>query len=258
MDDMTVLRKIEETFMCIGYRSSIPGLLWPVQVPGVTARVSPLQSGLLNLVGLATFTEDTVDKGIQQVLAGYQQEEKIFTWSVGPTSQPASLGEHLVAAGLTRRASIKGMVLRDIHHTIKSNPEVQVKQVPITDWDKHGSMLASAYGIPLEVVNILNRCYETLGNRAMFYLAYVPGEEEPVAFSASAFEDNGIVALLGAATLEAYRGRGIYTSMVAKRLDDALARGATTAIIQSDPDTSAPICARLGFEHICSLDLYTL
>ncbi|GHO99186.1 hypothetical protein KSF_092340 [Reticulibacter mediterranei] len=258
MDEMILLRKIEETFLSIGYRLSIEGLFWPLQVQGVTAQISSLPNKMLNLVGLATFTEANVDEGIQRVIATYRKEEKPFTWFVGPTSQPTSLREHLTATGLTYRGSIKGMVLRDIHHTIKSNPDVEVRESSIADYNRHIAVIAGAFGLTVEVTNIFNRKYEALGNKAKLYLAYVPGREEPVAFSASVFEDHGIVVLLGAATLEAYRGRGIYTSMVAKRLDDALAKGATTAIIHSDPKTSAPICAKLGFEHICSLDLYTL
>jgi hypothetical protein len=258
MDEMALLRKIEETFMFVGYRLSIEGLVWPLQVPGVTAQVSSTQSRLINLVGLSTFTEDNADEGIQRVIASYRQEGKSFNWFVGPTSQPANLRDHLISAGLTYRGSVKGMVLRDIHHTIKSNPGVEIRESSIADWDRHVAIIASAYGISVEVTNILNRLYEALGNKAKLYLAYVPDREEPVAFAGSVFEDNGIVVLLGAGTLEAYRGRGIYTSMVAKRLDDALAQGATTAIIQSDPKTSAPICANLGFEHICSIDLHTI
>jgi hypothetical protein len=257
MDEKALQRKIEETFMFVGYRLFIEGQVWPVKVSGVTAQVSSIQSRLINLVGLATFTESNVDEGIQQVLAAYRREEKIFNWFVGPTSQPANLGDHLTAAGLIYRTSIKGMVMRDIHHTIKSNPTVEVRESSIADWDKHVAIIAGAYGITVEVTNIFNRYYEALGNKAKLYLAYVPDREEPVAFAASVFEDDGIVVLLGAGTLADYRGRGIYTSMVAKRLNDALARGATSAIIQCDPQTSAPICAKLGFEHICSLDMYT-
>jgi len=258
MDEMALLRKIEETFMFVGYRLSIEGLVWPLQVPGVTAQVSSTQSRLINQIGLATFTEDNVDEGIQRVIASCRQEGKSFNWFVGPTSQPTNLRDHLISARLTYRGSVKGMVLRDIHHTIKSNPDVEVRESSIADYDRYVAIIASAFGLTVEVANILNRIYEALGSKAKLYLAYIPGREEPVAFSASVCEDDGVVVLLGAGTLEAYRGRGIYTSMVAKRLDDALAQGAATAIIQSDPTTSAPICAKLGFEHICSIDLCTV
>jgi GNAT superfamily N-acetyltransferase len=227
-----------------------------MDVPEVTAQISPLQSTWLNQVGLATFTEANVDEGIEQVIARYPQAGKFFRWFVGPTSQPKNLGERLAAAGLTYRGSIKGMVLRNIDLAIKSNPDVSVKQVSFADWNAHLSMMAHAYGMDREVMRIFNRCYEVVEKPVDFYLAYVPDQEEPVATAVSVFDDHGMVVLLGAATLEAYRGRGIYTTMVAKRLEDARARRATTAIIQSDPKTSTPILHTLGFEQVCTLDSY--
>jgi N-acetylglutamate synthase-like GNAT family acetyltransferase len=65
-----------------------------------------------------------------------------------------------------------------------------------------------------------------------------------------------LVCLAGAATLEEYRGKGIYSTMVAKRLEDARALGITSAIIQANKKTSAPICAQLGFEIVCPIDVY--
>ena len=43
---------------------------------------------------------------------------------------------------------------------------------------------------------------------------------------------------------------------MAKRLADARAMGMEAAILQADRTTSAPICANLGFEEVCSIDLY--
>jgi N-acetylglutamate synthase-like GNAT family acetyltransferase len=60
----------------------------------------------------------------------------------------------------------------------------------------------------------------------------------------------------GAATLTAYRGQGVYTALMAQRLADARAMGMEAAILQADRTTSAPICANLGFEEVCSIDLY--
>jgi hypothetical protein len=60
----------------------------------------------------------------------------------------------------------------------------------------------------------------------------------------------------GAATLSEYRGNGVYTALMAKRLADARALGMEAAILQADRRTSAPICANLGFEEVCSIDLY--
>ena len=68
--------------------------------------------------------------------------------------------------------------------------------------------------------------------------------------------DSPIVLLGGAATVPEARGHGAYTALVKRRLDDARADGREAAIIQADRNTSAPICAKLGFKELCSLELY--
>src|SRR5437667_245607 len=65
-----------------------------------------------------------------------------------------------------------------------------------------------------------------------------------------------IVLLGGAATVGDLRGRGIYTSLVARRLADARAAGADAAVIQAVRGTSAPVCARLGFKEVVPLEFY--
>ena len=65
-----------------------------------------------------------------------------------------------------------------------------------------------------------------------------------------------IVLLAGAATLPQHRGLGVYTSLVARRLADAHARGIEAAVIQAVRTTSAPICKNLGFVERYGLDFF--
>ena len=60
----------------------------------------------------------------------------------------------------------------------------------------------------------------------------------------------------GAATLEAHRGHGTYTALLAARLAEARAMGKDAAVLQGDRKTSAPICVKLGFREVCSVDFY--
>ena len=80
---------------------------------------------------------------------------------------------------------------------------------------------------------------------------------EPVAWSYLVYiPESPIVLLGGAATLPEARGQGAYTALVKRRLDDARADGREAAVIQADRNTSAPICAKLGFRELCSLEVY--
>ena len=61
--------------------------------------------------------------------------------------------------------------------------------------------------------------------------------------------------LWGGSTLEAYRGRGIYRALVARRA--ALARDAGSAYLQVDAsDMSRPILERLGFVALTTTTPY--
>ncbi len=89
------------------------------------------------------------------------------------------------------------------------------------------------------------------------YHAFVPDRNGPVAFGNLVFVPNTSIVLLGgAATLGDLRGRGIYTSLVARRLADARAAGADAAVIQAVRETSAPVCSRLGFKEMLPIDFF--
>jgi hypothetical protein len=56
-------------------------------------------------------------------------------------------------------------------------------------------------------------------------------------------------ALLGGTTLPAFRGRGLYSATVARRAQDAVARGVRLLHVDASPD-SAPILRRRGFHEV--------
>ena len=81
--------------------------------------------------------------------------------------------------------------------------------------------------------------------------------DTPVAWSYLVYVPRTPIVLLGgAATLSEVRGHGLYSALVKQRLDDARADGREAAVIQADRDTSAPICAKLGFRELCSLEVF--
>lgn len=261
MDKTALLRKIDEMCAGVGMNIQLDGVIWPIFVAGVKARLSVVQSPMLNLVGMAEFTEENVDNGIQNVINLYRQEGKIFGWLVGPSTQPANLGEQLLAAGLMKIEDecMRGMVLPDLNHSIQTNPTIRVEQVAISEWDANKAMMARAYGFGMteEVIEPIIRFHESFGEQAKVYLAYADDREDPISFSSAFFDNAGEIILLGgAATVEEYRGKGVYSSMVAKRLEDARDMGYTIAIVQAVKGTSAPLCEKLGFESVSEIDFY--
>src|SRR5205823_14093642 len=84
------------------------------------------------------------------------------------------------------------------------------------------------------------------GRRGGFLVAYLG--DAPVANAGYRYSSDGrCVYLTGAETVEQFRGRGVYKTLIAHRAAKTAERGCDLASILANPETSAPILARHGF-----------
>jgi len=234
---------------------AVSGLSQDLGIPGLRGRVTKVSHPMSNLCGDARFSEREADSLVAKVKERYGG--LAFGWVTGPSTRPADLPLRLEAAGLRNVDSIAGMVLTDLALPIEVNPGVLVREVSWQDAIANSEMMAKAYGLPVQVMRLFNELVAATDRvRARAYVAALDGDQ-PVAWSYLVYlPDSPTVLLGGAATLEEYRGHGIYTALVARRLADARADGRTAAVIQGDRKTSAPICAKLGFREICGLEMF--
>ncbi|MDA8199347.1 MAG: hypothetical protein M0Z54_07945 [Thermaerobacter sp.] len=261
-NDDLLLQRIDET--CGGISLTISGheeVLWRASLDGVTARCTVVQDPAVNLVGLSTLTEATVDRGIASVLDYYREQGKMFSWIVGPTSTPGNLGQRLLAHGLTRKdnEAMWGMVQHPLDPEMPTSAGTTIRRVTRAEALPHKAMLAAAYGFGAteDAFDCFLLLLDALGDQAAIYLAWVDDTPDPVAWSFAFYHPDGDTMVLGgSATLPTHRHRGLYRALVAQRLRDAHARGYTTAVVQAVRTTSAPICERLGFDVVCPLELY--
>jgi GNAT superfamily N-acetyltransferase len=235
---------------------SVPGVLQDLGVPGLRGRLTRISHPLANLCGDARFSNAEADAMIAKVRQRYG--DLAFGWVTGPSTRPADMPARLEAAGLTHAASLAGMALWDLATPIAANPAVRVREFAFAEAQPESEMMARAYGLPIEVMRFFNDVLSATAERIKTrgYFAYLDGDQ-PVAWSFLVYlPDSPTVLLGGAATLEEYRGHGLYTALVARRLADARAEGRTAAVIQADRRTSAPICANLGFRELCGLEIF--
>ena len=236
----------------------VPGLSEDLGVPGMQGRITAASHPIANLVGMARLGQSNADTTIARVKGIFARRRLKFGWVTGPGSTPSDLGERLAAAGIhEEEPSLAGMALTDLDAPIDPNPYVVVREVDADEALAHTAMMARAYGLPLDVTEIFVRLLGTKTPiRARSYFASIE-DGEPVAWSYLVYiPESPIVLLGGAATLPEARGQGAYTALVKRRLDDARADGREAAVIQADRNTSAPICAKLGFRELCSLEVY--
>lgn len=238
----------------------VSGLSEDLGIQGVRGRVTDLSHPLANLVGMANIAPEDVDATLKMVRNRYSRGRKGYGWVTGPLTRPQDLGERLVASGMTKADEMAGMALTDLAIPIAVDPKIEVREATLHEAQAASGMMARAYGMPEEVARFFNVLLamtdSKVNNRG--YFAFVDGGTEPAGWSYLVFlPDSPIVLLGGAATLPEYRGRGIYSALVAKRLAEARAEGRTAAVIQAVRSTSAPIAAKLGFREVCGLEFYS-
>lgn len=234
----------------------VPGLSADLGIPGVSGRVTSLSHPLANLLGDARLTDANADATIERVKARFTKEQKAFGWVTGPATTPTDLGARLERAGLRPIAQLAGMSA-PLTLPVPPNPAVRIREVTANDQAREAEMMGRAYGMPTEVAALFVKLVTSSGRiRGRGYFAYLDGDA-PVAWSYLVYlPDSDIVLLGGAATIPEARGKGVYSALVKRRLDDARADKREAAVIQADRDTSAPICAKLGFTELCSLTVY--
>jgi GNAT superfamily N-acetyltransferase len=236
------------------------GRLTHLSVPSLLGRVTECAHPLANLVGAATFPDGTAaNAGIAEIVRLAEGRGLPFGWVLGPSGTPADLRERLGAAGFAPAGvTMAGMVLRDLGAAPPAQDGVTVREVGPEAAPVLAPLMAEAYGLPADVAELLAAsAFMPSPHWVRAYFAYVPGETAPVACGLGTYlADSDIFLLGGAATLPAHRGKGTYRALVARRLADARAEGRTAAVIQAVRETSAPVCARLGFEEACELEMY--
>jgi len=253
--DADLVAAIEST---LHFYPPVPGLVDALGVHGLQGRVTKHSHPLANLAGMARLDAGTADAAIARAKKVYADRRLAFGWVTGPGTTPRDLERRLAAVGMHKEeGGIAGMAVSDLDVPIDSNPRVGVREVNAAEALAQNEMMARAYGLPPEVNAFFVRLLSAkTGIRARFYFGSLD-DGAPIAWSYLVYiPDSPIVLLGGAATVPEARGHGAYTALVKRRLDDARADGREAAIIQADRNTSAPICAKLGFKELCSLELY--
>jgi GNAT superfamily N-acetyltransferase len=236
---------------------AVHGLVQDLGIAGLRGRITKVSHPIANLCGDARFSERESDAMIEKVRQRYG--DLGFGWVTGPSTRPADLPRRLEDAGLNHAVSLSGMALTDLATPIAANRDLRIQETSMKGLIAETEMMARAYGLPVDVMRVFNELLAATANRlkARGYFGYVGGSEKPVAWSFLVYlPDSPTVLLGGAATLEEHRGHGLYSALVTRRLADAHADGRTAAVIQADRNTSAPICAKLGFREICGLEIF--
>jgi GNAT superfamily N-acetyltransferase len=204
---------------------------------------------------MTRLNEEEVDNTIEDMMDYYQKQgSKSFAWVIGPLTTPSNLAKYLKRKGFEHELTGWGMYL-PMEKKIKVNElkDLTIKESKLEEIDKEEvqKMIETAYGMPEGSGKMMKKFMEFYqeNSKASFFLAY--DGKKPIGFGIVTIVPGTKGALMvGAATLQEYRGRGIYGNMLKKRKEKAKEYGAEYLIIQANEKTSAPIAQKHGFEKI--------
>lgn len=238
-----------------------------INIPGVKGYVTPISSEHANHVGLSNLDENDADDVINRVIDFFAGQKKSFSWIVGPTSKPKDLPERLVKHNFVFNDEISeyGMALSTAENMDYQDKGFPIREITLDELGEKLDLIMESFGTGMthESSSMLVQMAKLI-NSTPYYKdqikAYVAVEEnsgKEAGFCMMEMDrKNGYAILDGSAVLPAYRGRGIYRRMVAKRKNDAERNGIEHLIIHALKKTSAPVCENVGFRKICELNMY--
>lgn len=223
----------------------------------------PLVRGLFDRGGFVSYrdldglTGSALDELIQRTVAYFRDETDVddFEWKTRGHDEPADLAEHLLAAGF--RADPQETVMigeaTALAVPVEIPAEVSLRRLDVNDVTflddarRMAAMQEAAFGDGPSSDDLVARLIQPEG-LAEAWVAEVGGDVV-CAGRLEVVPGTEFAGLWGGATLEAWRGRGIYRALVAARAFSAIDRG--VRYLQSDcTEMSRPILERSGLERV--------
>lgn len=225
-----------------------PGLLWfETGVP----------DGLFNGVVQTQLEREALPTAIERVLAHFQQQRLPFHWHVGPSSQPTSFGDLLVAHGIGHVEDEPGMAvdLLALNEDLLLASNLTIEPVTTDELLRQWTRTWGC-GAPEEVIQHWFTVYSGLPlgpERSLrLYLGSIAGK--PVA-TVELFLEAGVAAINHVVTVHQFRQQGIGAMMTLMAACEARQAGYRIGVLTASP-MGINIYRRLGFKECCLVSTY--
>ncbi len=208
----------------------------------------------MNFVSYTYAREADLDRVIKNELAYIAPMNQPFTWKVYDHDPLPAMGETLKANGFERDEDAGDIMLLDVEHAPEEllNP-VRADIRRITDkeglkdiiyvldkvWGGSNTWVNGRLGGHLQVPGYLS-----------IYAAYV--EDIPASIGWTYFPKGHFATLFAGSTLPEHRKHGLYTSILAARVQEIRQRGYRHAIVETGA-MSKPIVQKHGFEYLTTV-----
>jgi hypothetical protein len=209
-----------------------------------------LPTDTFNTVCRARLVENTMRERILRVATHFAMVQRPFAWWVGPSDQPADLGEALAQAGFRQVESAVAMAadLRTLHPTDLAPQGLRIERA--TTAQQIGDFAALLVPLWTPPDEFVRQYYEATTPALLsadapihLYVGYLG--DTPVA-TAELTIGGDAAGLYSVVTVEAHRRKGIGGAMTLRPLLDAREMGLKIGVLQASPEGER-VYARIGF-----------
>lgn len=227
--------------------ASAPGMRREVDGP-VVRLVMEAEAEGLSYISYSSLNEANADEAIARQIAYFQVLGSSFEWTLFGHDNPPNLGQHLVAAGFEKEetGALLALALAGAPPRLLAPITADIRQVTkISELETVRALLQTVWDEPFAWFIPRMSRYLAPNGYVSIYLAFIDGRPASTAW---AFFPQGsrFVGLFGGSTLEAYRGRGLYTALLAARVQEAKRRGRQFLHVDAG-EMSRPILQKQGF-----------
>jgi GNAT superfamily N-acetyltransferase len=208
----------------------------------------------MNFVAFTFANESKLHDVIHQELEYFGPLGQPFTWKVYDHDRLPSIKEKLVSHGFTNDNDPAAVMVLDVKKSKSSlfQPvQADIRRIDTVEglkdvihvldqvWGGHHTWVNDRLGSHLQIPGYVS-----------VYAAYVEGQPASIAWTY--FPRGHFATLFAGSTLSEYRKQGLYTSLLATRLNEIRERGYRYAVVEAGT-MSKPIMAKHGFQQLTTV-----
>jgi len=226
------------------------------QFQAISRTIFPISADeQIGVIGWSSLSASIADTVIHEQIAYFREQAMPFEWKYFSYDTPPDLPERLLAAGLLPEEEEAVMLLpiADAPEQLRTHPDHDIRRITTAEAMIGADAIHEAiWGEKNRVSQHLLPIIEKNPDSVSLYIAYV--DDIAVSYGRVEFppDPNPVASIWGGSTLPEYRRRGIYTELVAIRMQEAQSRGYSYLNVDANPTTSMPILEKLGFIRICT------
>ena len=211
----------------------------------------------MNVVAFTFANEGRLHDVIHREVEYFTPLNQPFTWKVYDHDLLPNLKDELVSHGFERNedpADVMVLNVKRAPSALLQPGTTDIRRVTDVDglkdvtyvldnvWGGHNTWVNDRLGAHLQVPGYLS-----------VYIAYI--ENHPAAVAWTYFPHGQFATLYAGSTIAEYRKQGLYTSLLARRIQEIRERGYHYAVVETG-SMSKPIVAKHGFQHLTTVHDY--